>query len=101
MIIYNTFVEKKKITGISKYNFENLLKYLVNYITVFGLNKNFNINIEIDKNEDVIGNIPYMRAIIFNILLFIIENTNDLRQKNIMIKRENIKYEYKKAIMKN
>ena len=95
--IYNTFVEKKKITGISKYNFENLLKYLVNYITVFGLNKNFNINIEIDKNEDVIGNIPYMRAIIFNILLFIIENTNDLRQKNITIKRENIKYEYKKG----
>ena len=95
--IYNTFVEKKKITGISKYNFENLLKYLVNYITVFGLNKNFNINIEIDKNEDVIGNIPYMRAIIFNILLFIIQNTNDPRQKNIVIKRENIKYEYKKG----
>ena len=55
------------------------------------------INVEVDKNEDVIGNITYMRAIIFNILLFIIQNTNDQKQKIITIKRENIKYEYKKG----
>ena len=95
--IYNTFIEKKKITGYSKFNFEKLVKYLTNYITVFGLSKNFIINEEVDKNEDVIGNITYIRAIIFNILLFIIENTNDQKQKVITIKRENIKYEYKKG----
>ena len=95
--IYNTFIEKKKITGYSKFNFERLVKYLTNYITVFGLNKNFAINVEIDKNEDVIGNITYMRAIIFNILLFIIQNTNDQRPKTITIKRENVKYDYKKG----
>ena len=95
--IYNTFIEKKKITGYSKFNFESLVKYLTNYITVFGLNKNFSVNVEVEKNEDVIGNITYMRAIIFNILLFIIQNTNDQKQKTITIKRENIKYEYKKG----
>jgi hypothetical protein len=95
--IYNTFIEKKKITGYSKFNLENLFKYLINYITVFGLNKNFTIDLEIDKNEDVICNIIYIRAIIFNILLFIIENTNDQKQKTITIKRENIKYDYKKG----
>ena len=95
--IYNTFIEKKKITGYSRFNFEKLIRYLTNYITVFGLNKNFNISVEVDKNEDVIGNLSYMRAIIFNILLFIIENTNDQKPKMITITRENIKYEYKKG----
>ena len=95
--IYNTFIEKKKITGYSKFNLENLFKYLINYITVFGLNKNFSIDLEIDKNEDVICNLIYIRAIVFNILLFIIENSNDQKQKTITIKRENIKYDYKKG----
>ena len=95
--IYNTFIQKKKITGYSKFNFSRLVYYLVNYIAVFGLNKNFNINVEIDKNEDVICNLTYMRAIFFNILLFIIENTNDPKLKTITIKRENVKYDYKKG----
>ena len=95
--IYNTFIEKKKIIGYTKFNFESMVNYLVNYITVFGLSKNFNINVEIDKNEDVLGNLTYMRAIFFNILLFIIENTSDQKPKTITIKRENIKYEYKKG----
>ena len=95
--IYNTFIEKKKITGYSKFNLENLFKYLINYIGVFGLNKNFTINLEIDKNEDVICNLTYLRAIIFNILLFIIENSTDQKPKTITIKRENVKYEYKKG----
>ena len=95
--IYNTFIQKKKITGYSKFNFSRLVYYLVNYISVFGLNKNFNINVEIDKNEDVICNLTYMRAIFFNILLFIIENTNDPKLKTITIKRENVKYDYKKG----
>ena len=95
--IYNTFIEKKKITGYSKFNFGNFIKYLINYISVFALNKNFEIKNEIDKNEDVICNLSYLRAIFFNALLFIIENTNDPKPKTIIIKRENIKYEYKKG----
>ena len=38
-----------------------------------------------------------MRVIIFNILLFIIENSYDQKMKTITIKRENVKYEYKKG----
>ena len=95
--IYNTFIEKKKLTELSRFNLENLLKYMINYLSVFGLNKNFNIDVQIDKKGDVICNIAYMRVIIFNILLFIIENSNDQRAKTITIKRENVKYEYKKG----
>ena len=95
--IYNTFIEKKKLTELSKFNLENLLKYMANYLCVFGLNKNFNIDINIDRKEDVICNIAYIRVIIFNILLFIIENSNDQKNKTITIKRENVKYEYKKG----
>ena len=95
--IYNTFIEKKKLIELSRFNLENLLKYMINYLSVFGINKNFNIEIKIDKKEDVICNLPYMRVIIFNILLFIIENSNDQRNKTITIKREHVKYEYKKG----
>ena len=95
--IYNTFIEKKKLTELSKFNLENLVKYMVNYLSVFGLNKNFSIDIKIDKKEDVICNLAYIRAIIFNILLFIIENSNDQKPKTITIKREPVKYEYKKG----
>ena len=95
--IYNTFIEKKKLTELSKFNLENLIKYMVNYLGVFGLNKNFNIDIKIDKKEDIICNLSYIRAIIFNILLFIIENSNDQKPKTITIKREPVKYEYKKG----
>ena len=95
--IYNTFIEKKKLTELSRFNLENLLKYMANYLSVFGINKNFNIEIKIDKKEDVICNLAYMRVIIFNILLFIIENSNDQRNKTITIKREHVKYEYKKG----
>ena len=95
--IYNTFIEKKKLSELSKFNLENLVKYMVNYLSVFGINKNFNIDIKIDKKEDVICNLAYIRAIIFNILLFIIENTNDQKPKTITIKREHVKYEYKKG----
>ena len=95
--IYNTFIEKKKLTELSRFNLENLLKYMINYLSVFGINKNFNIDIKIDKKEDVICNLPYIRVIIFNILLFIIENSYDQKQKTITIKRENVKYEYKKG----
>ena len=95
--IYNTFIEKKKLSELSKFNLENLVKYMVNYLSVFGINKNFNIDIKIDKKEDVICNLAYIRVIIFNILLFIIENTNDQKPKTITIKREHVKYEYKKG----
>ena len=95
--IYNTFIEKKKLTELSKFSLENLLKYMINYLSVFGINKNFNIDIQIEKKEDVICNLPYMRVIIFNILLFIIENSYDQKMKTITIKRENVKYEYKKG----
>ena len=95
--IYNTFIEKKKLTELSKFNLENLVKYMVNYLSVFGINKNFNIDIKIDKKEDVICNLAYIRVIIFNILLFIIENSNDQKPKTITIKREPVKYEYKKG----
>jgi hypothetical protein len=70
---------------------------MASYICVFGLNKNFNIDINIDKKEDVICNIAYIRVIIFNILLFIIENSKDQKMKTITIKREHVKYEYKKG----
>ena len=95
--IYNTFIEKKKLSELSKFNLENLVKYMVNYLSVFGINKNFNIDIKIDKKEDVVCNLAYIRAIIFNILLFIIENSNDQKPKTITIKREHVKYEYKKG----
>ena len=95
--IYNTFIEKKKLSELSKFNLENLVKYMSNYLIVFGINKNFNIDIKIDRKEDVICNLAYIRAIIFNILLFIIENSNDQKPKTITIKREHIKYEYKKG----
>ena len=95
--IYNTFIAKKKITGYTKFHFGYFIKYLINYISVFALNKNFEIKNEIDKNDEVICNLSYLRAIVFNILLFIIENTNDQKPKTITIKRENIKYEYKKG----
>ena len=95
--IYNTFIEKKKLSELSTFNFENLVKYMSNYLIVFGINKNFNIDIKIDKKEDVVCNLAYIRAIIFNILLFIIENSNDQKPKTITIKREHVKYEYKKG----
>ena len=95
--IYNTFIEKKKLSELSKFNLENLLKYMINYLSVFGINKNFNIEIKIDKKEDVICNLVYIRSIIFNILLFIIENSNDQKPKTITIKSEHVKYEYKKG----
>ncbi len=95
--IYNTFIEKKKLSELSKFNLENLVKYMANYLIVFGINKNFNIDIKIDKKEDVICNLAYIRAIIFNILLFIIENSNDQKPKTITIKREHVKYEYQKG----
>ena len=95
--IYNTFIEKKKLTELSRFNLESLVKYMANYLCVFGLNKNFNIDINIDRKEDVICNLAYIRVIIFNILLFIIENSNDQKMKTITIKREHVKYEYKKG----
>jgi CheY-like chemotaxis protein len=70
---------------------------MANYLCVFGLNKNFSIDINIDRKEDVICNLAYIRVIIFNILLFIIENSNDQKMKTISIKREHVKYEYKKG----
>jgi len=95
--IYNTFIEKKKLTELSKFNLENLIIYMSNYLSMFGINKNFSIDIQMEKKDDVICNLVYIRAIIFNILLFIIENTNDQKPKTITIKRENVKYEYKKG----
>ena len=95
--IYNTFIEEKKLNELSKFNFEQLIIYMSDYLSVFALNKNFSIDVRVDKKEDVICNLSYVRIIIFNILLFIIENSNDSKPKTITIKREHVKYEYNKG----
>ena len=87
--LYNSFIERKTLKSLKRLNFNNLLAYMVDYMTPFAIHKNFKIKIiDYIREKEVVCNYIYIRSIIFNILMFIIQNTNYKQEKTILINPE-------------
>ena len=87
--LYNSFIERKTLKSLKRLNFNNLLTYMVDYMTPFAIHKNVKIKIiDYIREKEVVCNYIYIRSIIFNILMFIIQNTNYKQEKTILINPE-------------
>ena len=91
--VFTSFIENKEIKDIRRFNFDNFLNYMVNYLTPIAKINNYTIVVKNSLKEEVEANYIYIRAIIFNCIMFIINNSKDQKNKILEISTKHAKFQ--------
>ena len=88
--VFTSFIENKEIKDIRKFNFDKFLYYMFNYLTPIAKINNFII---VDKNssKEVEANYTYIRVILFNCIMFILNNSKAQKSKTLEIRMKHVK----------
>lgn len=92
--IFNSLRASKINKDISTFDFKQMTQYLINYLTMLQKQKNFKIESSYDKYDEIEANYEYVRVLMFNMLLFILNNSEDDKNKKIL----EVKFKHDKFI---
>ena len=90
--VFTSFIENKEIKDIRRFNFDNFLNYMVNYLTPIAKINNFTIEVKNSLKEEVEANYTYIRVILFNCIMFILNNSKDQKNKTLEIRMNHVKF---------
>lgn len=93
LILTNNFFDSllhDKCYDIHRFNFNSFLHYMIHYLTPISKINNFKISIKNDLNEEIEANYYCIRVLIFNILMFIFNNSRDMKEKTLEIRVEHV-----------
>ena len=91
--VFTSFIENKEIKDIRRFNFDNFLNYMVNYLTPIAKINNFTIVVKNSLKEEVEANYTYIRVILFNCIMFILNNSKDQKSKTLEIRMKHVKFQ--------
>ena len=90
--VFTSFIENKEIKDIRRFNFDNFLNYMVNYLTPIAKINNFTIVVK-NSLKEVEANYTYIRVILFNCIMFILNNSKDQKSKTLEIRMKHVKFQ--------
>ena len=90
--VFTSFIESREIKDIRRFNFDNFLNYMVNYLTPIAKINNFTIVVK-NSLKEVEANYTYIRVILFNCIMFILNNSKDQKSKTLEIRMKHVKFQ--------
>jgi CheY-like chemotaxis protein len=85
LLVFNSIKDNTLIKETYDFNITNFLHYIVNNFTLLSKMKRFKIEVKSQLESEIQGYYELIRVCVFNILLFIINNSNYEKEKHLEV----------------